>query len=200
MKMIKTISKSMSYSFYKSDIISKDEIEIYEYGMELILALVLNIVLVLSVGIILGVPVETIIFLGTYSTLRKNTGGIHAGNHFRCVGSFLVLYSIFVLGYKLFPINIYMMLGLYIVSVISILVLSPLDDGTREVDDEGKYKKRIRLLLTIHSIIILVSIFYQVYINICMFEMYGVVLCSILLILGVIKKNMKEDKHEQTNS
>lgn len=67
-------------------------IPVYAYGLELLLAAILNILLIILVAFFLHFPYAWIFFLSAFIPLRVTAGGYHAGTHFRCTVVCLVAF------------------------------------------------------------------------------------------------------------
>lgn len=74
--------------------LDEDMIPVYAYGLELLLAATLNILLIISVAFIFHRPYAWIFFLLAFIPLRVTAGGYHAGTHFRCTVVCLVAFII----------------------------------------------------------------------------------------------------------
>ena len=73
----------------EAGIISRTEIEVYEYGLDLLLYTSINIVTILFSAAIIGKLKESFVLLAVVLPLQSFCGGYHANTHFRC---FLIMY------------------------------------------------------------------------------------------------------------
>ena len=97
--MLKYISKKLAVELVNNEVIQQDDLEIYEYGMLLILMASFTSICILSTGFIIHKAFFTIIFLGALIQLRHYAGGYHA-NSFSlcfCLSYFSYGVSLFVL-------------------------------------------------------------------------------------------------------
>lgn len=67
-------------------------IPVYAYGLELLLAAILNILLIILVAFFFHLPYAWIFFLSAFIPLRVTAGGYHAGTHLRCTVVCLVAF------------------------------------------------------------------------------------------------------------
>ena len=74
--------------------LDKNLIPVYAYGLELLLAAILNILLIFFATFLFHVPYAGVFFLLSFIPLRVTAGGFHASTHFRCT---LVCMAVFVL-------------------------------------------------------------------------------------------------------
>lgn len=92
--MIKQTAEFLLKHSHISAKIKEEQLEICQYGMEIILATLLNIGSVLLIGFLGNGWMESIVFLISFSLLRKQTGGYHAGSYFTCNLSLMLCYSV----------------------------------------------------------------------------------------------------------
>ena len=77
-----------------ADLISEDEIEIYRYGVLVVLERSMSYALIFVLALILRCVLEIALFLSSFSILRKFSGGIHCDRFESClVASLLVSFS-----------------------------------------------------------------------------------------------------------
>ena len=73
--------------------------DVYRYGFEITISSVLNIILVLCCGIIMGDTIASVVYLFVFILIRIFTGGYHATSYLRCnivmVVSFLLTYALY---------------------------------------------------------------------------------------------------------
>lgn len=74
--------------------LDRDLIPVYAYGLELLLASTLNILLIIFAACLFHVPYAGLFFLLAFIPLRVTAGGFHASTHFRCT---LVCMATFIL-------------------------------------------------------------------------------------------------------
>ena len=59
----------------KSKVIEEDDSIFYQYGFEILIDTVLQTILLLIIGILLGKPMETLVFLIIFTLIRRYSGG-----------------------------------------------------------------------------------------------------------------------------
>ena len=64
----------------KTQIVSKQDVPIYQYGLKMLLLKVVYIASFIIYALLVGALKETILFLITYSLLRSYSGGYHASS------------------------------------------------------------------------------------------------------------------------
>ena len=100
--------------------IEEEYIDVYIYGLELVLSFIFSIIVILLAGILLNALDIALIFLTVFIALRRFTGGYHAPTYLRCKLTTIGIYiTITILCTHLdVPLLAYiplLMLGLYII-------------------------------------------------------------------------------------
>ncbi len=183
----RTLSTSLVTPLVKKQSGKDQYLDIYAYGLEIILSTVVNLVIVILLGTLLGILKETLFFIITFSFLRILVGGAHASTHLRCITLFtlIMLVSVYLctMSYKIMnmtPISLTMItvsLGIHAYHM-------------------HKTFKPTRILLAPLFIITLCSLstlFTQpnIYFHISIYGMFIQSLSLFISILGV-EKNVKE--------
>ncbi len=171
----------------KSKAIKDDERELYEYALNSMVLLLSPAIISITIGCIMGIPVNGIFMVMPFLFLRKFSGGYHARHAWTCfVGS-----SILVTLFLWISTKINSGILLYVVTVISVVelcVFSPIQSGNRNIEGKEKYiyKKVVMSQLAIYIIAaIMAYIFKKEIFSICIF--LGIILTSIMQLPSVIK-------------
>ncbi len=88
----------MSYRLVAQKLVDRlfntiDNREYYDvilYGLEIAISTLVNMILVITLAILFGIPMETFIFCLFFMPLRVTAGGLHAKSHMLCIGLFLL--------------------------------------------------------------------------------------------------------------
>ena len=125
--MIRNISRKVTDRLVSRSVIEDEEYEIYQYGLEQLFTNLLNLVTLLVIGISIGMIWQGIIFVLAFMSMRKYAGGYHSTTPLRCyfLTNIVILSMLSVMKYM--EINIFIYWGLFIVSSIIILELSPVE-------------------------------------------------------------------------
>lgn len=135
----------------KRKAIKDDERELYEYALNSMVLLLSPAIISITIGCIMGIPVNGIFMVMPFLFLRKFSGGYHARHAWTCfVGS-----SILVTFFLWISMNINSGILLYVVTVISVVelcVFSPIQSGNRNIEGKEKhiYKKVVMSQLAIY--------------------------------------------------
>ena len=78
------IALSISNTLAENNIIKKEDVAIYKYGILLFLTSALEIGIILILSLFIGNFIETIIFFVAFLPIRVYAGGYHADTKLRC--------------------------------------------------------------------------------------------------------------------
>ncbi len=194
--MINNLSEYLVQVMLSKGYITDDEKEIYAYGMFMMISQMLLFVLTVIFGIILNCIVEATIFYIAFQLIRKYAGGYHATTETRC--EILSAISIFICVLVIKISNTYIFYDILLictsVSVVAILIFSPLDTPEKPLDSKEKkyFRKKTWIILLIILTIICLSFFLKMktFIYPCCISL---ILEGVLLALGKIKEIRKKN-------
>lgn len=189
--MISKVSNSIAVLLEKNSVIEKSEIELYEYGFFVLLSNMFFFFVSIICGAIYRTTIESMVFYITFSLLRRYAGGIHATSEKICFVSTMI--SIITCNGLIKLLVFYedeqIFLFVMAISAVLIAALSPLDSANKPltVEEKKHYKKvTLGILFLIALIIIIMYLFNKP--NILYSCGIAIVLESILLIIGKIKR------------
>lgn len=180
--MINKITKWVISSFCEID---AEEQAVIEYGLVQGLYSMCGIGIVLLIGTILEITMESVFFLATLIPLRMYAGGYHASTRTRCaiVSLTLMIGSLGIIRYWEIPLIVSIAIGLAEAGMLFCII--PIG-GTEPLDkDETKtYRKKGRKILVLEVLFFVLTLnsFNEVFI-----ATFSVVL--ILVVLGMLKKD-----------
>lgn len=157
------LAKSIAYFFMKKEIIPQDKLDEYVFGFEILLSDLLILMLIFLISVLTKTVLESTMFLISFITLRRQTGGFHAKNHLNCniifVSTFLIyLMILFYLPYNMrLPFSI----GEIIISSILVFLLAPIEHPNNPVS-RSKYnrcRKNSIIILSVQCAAIIALIF-----------------------------------------
>lgn len=151
---LQNIAARMALHLEARKIIRENQLDIYGYGLEILISTVLNGILVLLMGALLGVFMETILMIFPFILLRSNAGGFHAKTHLGCILGFLAVYTACVTLAKALPPELYLLVSLVMLalSATALLLIGAVRHENRPVSDEEYalfYKKARWLTATL---------------------------------------------------
>lgn len=143
------------------NIIKEDEIELYQYGLRLLIATVFKGLGLIVIGILTGLLKEVITFILFFSGLRIQAGGYHARSVMGCfIGSLILIFPSIIL-IRLLPAanQKYYILISMVASILFVYLYAPLESENKPLDKEEKkmYRRRSLQTVIIGNIIILIS-------------------------------------------
>ena len=95
--MIAAISMKISKSLLKSNAINQDELNVYAYGIQLLILGIVDWCITFLLMLLIGEIYLSITYLSIFFALRKHCGGYHAETHIRCIVISNVVYVLSVL-------------------------------------------------------------------------------------------------------
>lgn len=131
-------------------IISEDEKDEYQYGIEVLLLKCLHLLTILIISITLGFVLESIVFLSVYNNVRGIIGGYHAKTRIVCLIYTILIVLVLYLILLFARFSTYMILVLIFELIVSITIFV--------LNKNMKYKNKLKLSLMI--LLILSCLFY----------------------------------------
>ncbi|MBS5885901.1 MAG: accessory gene regulator B family protein [Clostridium sp.] len=178
---LELLCKNISYNLKKELNLDDDKRSIIEYGLYAVIHMAISILTVAIFGKIFGVMYEALIISFVEAILRKYSGGVHASTPFNCI---LIGIIVAVLpGYLIKSINLninyIVFIGaiIYIISLIIIYKLAPVDSPNKPIKKEQKIKKLKKsslIVLSIYMIIVCYNIVMYYISNSQIFLIYSV--------------------------
>jgi len=175
--------------------IENEDYHLYLYAFEVLISSISNIVIILLIGVLLNRFIETLLFLIFYCPIRQFAGGFHTENYRRCLLFFMTIYisNIFLID-KLISLKVTMpIVVITFISYIGISFLVPQEhrNNPLSIEERKKYKKIVKYIISFLLVISIIGI------NLSITYEYGVYLSSvmvwifIMLILGIVKKEVR---------
>lgn len=199
--MIKYLSENITNYFYTNEIISKEEKEIYVYGLHLIFSSVIGIAIILALGVLLNNLVNTVLFLSAFISVRMYSGGYHANSYIKCNMTLITIYLITMAAVNFIPREIIGTSSAVLIALTIYIVLkyAPVDNENKKLTKKQKVKnKRITLFL--------LSVFYILSLVLYSFNIkffYTIIITLFLiasLILIRIKGGENNEKHKKNDA
>ena len=169
---------------------SKDK-EIYVYGLDALMSTFINLMIIATLGIVLGVFWETVIFMLAFAVLRIFAGGYHAKTRIGCAAASTSAYLISMALYYFTPDDLSKILALVLalISTVSIFVLAPIEHKNRpyEGDEYKRFKKISRIVTGLEALIVFIGIVI-IPINYHLLYCISLAMINVVLILALAKK------------
>jgi accessory gene regulator B len=158
---LELICKNISNNLKNELNLDEDKASIIEYGLFAFFHMSISILLVAVIGLIFNVMIEALIISFVVAILRKFSGGAHASTALNCaiVGVLISVIPAHIVKNLNFNINYIIFIGipLYIILLIIIYKLAPVDSPNKPIKKQEKIKKLKKgsiILLSIYMIIV----------------------------------------------
>ena len=168
--------------------IKEEEKEIYAYGLQQGIFIILNIATTITIGYISHMLWQNILFMVAYLPLRSFAGGYHARTQLRCYLYSIILTSIVLSAVRFIPWTSFICIGLALFAGVIIFILSPVEDINKPLDQAEviMYKKRTSIILLLEMIVILFLLLFELN-NILPCITVSLLTLSVMLVLGKLK-------------
>lgn len=159
--MISKAAKSLAYFFAEKNIIKPEDVSVYEYGYEIMIAEAINWLITIIIALFTQKIIETIVYMLAFMRLRGALGGFHAKSHWGCIIISTVVYLLCLLIAVLTPLKIYWILitaGLILHTVL-VLTIAPVAHPNKPFINEAerlKFRKKSIRLSVIYSVITII--------------------------------------------
>ncbi|MGN0622261.1 MAG: accessory gene regulator ArgB-like protein [Porcipelethomonas sp.] len=186
--MFSNVAEKIVSNMEKQHMIQAERRSIYQYGINQMLSMLLNIITILALGLIFHMSAEAIVFTCAYIPVRIYAGGFHARTPFRCwILSALMLLAVLIF-IKYVDISVYIYDMPAFIGAVLILIFSPVEDKNKPLDEKEKtvYKRRCIFALAFELLVVVLLRFFQINSVSACIEMAWTTL-SIMLITGKIK-------------
>lgn len=200
--MIKYFSDKLANYLMSNNSISENDKSFYQYGFEITLSTVLNVVLILTISAALGSIIEGVIFLITFITIRHLTGGYHAKSYFSCNFwfsiCFISLELLFNYTYDKITITFSaVMIGL---CLLIIAIRCPVENTNKKIPSENRLKLKVWAIL-LAAVYGFFALFLQVLSNkYGVFIVYTILLVAILVIVATLPQIWKGGRNNGGNT
>ncbi len=163
------------------------DVEVYKFGVETILLKALHYTSYLIIALCMNKLLELAIIFVVFYTFRRNTGGYHAQTRIGCY-----LFSCAVIFLSLFATEVnFSWQGAAIISILDIiilLILSPVKNSNRNLDEEDEeyFKHRLKILSVIFSVVYIATLGLRAKYFIALYTI-GLTMDTLLTILGKLQ-------------
>lgn len=172
--------------FMRNESVNEEDREIIHYGMECMLAKLINILLPLPAVLYMKAEKEYLLFLILFGILRTKVGGYHADTRLRCfILSYLMIMAAIIwtsIG------STYSLLWILLTEAI-IYIIAPVDTENKRLnkDDKRYYRKIYAGWLIPIDAVLVISLYmgYTIYARVLQI----VLLCLLMLLAAGIVKN-----------
>lgn len=149
--MLDKISKSFVCKLKNAKIITTEESEVYEYGIKILLQDTITSVCIIYTGLVMKCLPECITLYLTFASVRRYSGGIHAGKYIVCFIASNLLMSVMMLGIKYSDrLPFFIFPTMLIAGLVFIVICSPVENQNKPLSEYERIRyRRISIILTI---------------------------------------------------
>lgn len=146
--MVQRISIRLTDILMQNQVGDSDKYDWYVYGFELLLGKILSYSLLLLVALLLGEPIQLVVFSVFFLTLRKRSGGYHASKNWVCALSSAVLFALCVGLVQRVTFSIWLALAIVVVAGAVVFALAPINHPNLHLDSDevAQLRKSSRLV------------------------------------------------------
>lgn len=159
LKMIHNQASRLASRLVNNKIIESTSHDVYTYGFELILSGAVNILLMAIVSIAFRRYYDWILFLVAFILLRTTAGGYHAKSHIGCIMVGTIAFALLLAASRLQINWTIFILVTSIISLVLILIFSPVEAHNKKLNEERKAKNRkVSICIAILNLLITVPV------------------------------------------
>lgn len=149
--MFTKLSDKITDILISNNAIKQKDREIYYYGVQQGITLLLNILTTIVIALVCGELWQCLVFMLSFILPRRYAGGYHAKTPLRCYiySNALIFAALLIIKY--FTLGIFICGCLSIISGAIIFFLSPIEAANKPLDDKERkvYRIRTRIILVI---------------------------------------------------
>lgn len=195
--MVEMIADAIVDQMEQEEILCSEMREHYIYALITIIEKWITILSILFISILLKQAVPIILFLISFLSLRKRTGGYHANSFLQCyIGTLIISIGIIYMC----PILVNYMGTVYILLVCSIVIISCIGTVNHpnlalNCTELHESKKAARYLLILDCLVLATLIAFDICKLWVCYISFSIILCAFLLMLAkIFKQEVKKQK------
>lgn len=199
--MLHTLSKRIAFLLFSD---GEYPIEVYVYGIELIISSLIGELIVFCLGLLLGKLIETIIFILLIKYIRIYSGGFHAKTYIVCNMVFISSYLLSVLISHCLcnvpeRIIIMLMLVTTLVTVLAMLTLAPIENVNKPIPVERRSILKLKAVAVVSVVGFAFVVGYLIYRFREMIMIIPGYLTIVISMLAELRIYGKETAYEEDN-
>ena len=188
--MITKLSTALTKALLKRNIVSADDEELYVYGFFMIFSYLIFFFLALLLGLILRIPIESVVFYVTFCVIRNYAGGIHADTETKCTVFTTISITVSLIIIKLL-ITYNLIISSSVMMVLAgicLFVFAPLSNEQKKIDknERLRFRKKTILYTIVAMTLVSLTFIFKVCSSIGIAISIGIFLSAALLVLGSI--------------
>lgn len=184
-------------SLLKWDIISKELEDIYIYGFELLFSFFSSTLIIITVGAILNKIVSSFVFLFVFISVRRFTGGFHAGTYLKCKIITVATYLLVLLFSVYINAALWSFILLGIIGSLIISKWGPIENPNKPLTEEDKRKHKITGLVFFEALLICsyaIKSLSQTLSNVTFYSLFSIIALMLYAIIKERSINNEKDR------
>ena len=144
------IAKMLMNRLVEKQFIEEDKKDIYFYGLRLILSDIINFSIILLLSVLLNHIISGIVFLITFCSVRKHSGGFHAKTFWLCRLTMITTFLCVVAALEIISrtsFQYYLVIALNIFSVLIIVCFAPVKHPNKKLSEEQSKSNRKKAII-----------------------------------------------------
>lgn len=162
--MIKLMATNIARNFFNNHVFDDEtDIDVYSYGLEIMLASTMNVLAIFGLSIIFHQFIPTVAFMLVFMAMRTFAGGYHAKTHLTCFLIFLFFYGVMLLLAAALPAEFInpLFITMTMVSSIIIVAWAPIiDQGTPLKKSRIRKNRKIAMVLLSLVVLFIVVLYF----------------------------------------
>ena len=150
--MTKKLSEFFANFLVDTGAVATDKRAVILFGLELLLSSIISILIIIALSIAFGFPFLWLPFLLAFIPLRTTAGGYHAATHTGCNITFALAYIIRIIVCKYVTMQPLTYIIISVMSVVTILLFSPVEAINKPLNDVRKSTNRTRSIIIILAV------------------------------------------------
>lgn len=161
--MIERLTKNWVQWMIRTGVIERERAPLYAFGMEQGLRTLLEIILMLATGIVLGLFWQGVVMMTTFCLIRVYAGGYHAKTPMQCAIKSWIMFTAFLVWLRFCPSLLIVQISIITVAGIFLVFVCPLADEHKPLQEYEipKYRKRSLFIYFIEVVLYIIGIIVQ---------------------------------------
>jgi accessory gene regulator protein AgrB len=130
------LSIALTNYIVKKEVISKENFDIYQYGFQSFLELILNFICSICIAVFLHMELECLLFFLLFIPLRSFNGGLHLKSYYSCLIFSCMTMTLILLIVKYFQVSTPVSFLLYFILFLFIKFTGAVNHPNRPVTEE----------------------------------------------------------------
>lgn len=189
--MFAKTAKQLVVHLEKNQIIKSDDRDLYVYGFNQGLTILLNLVTTLGIGLLFDSTVQLVVFMVAYIPLRSYAGGYHARTPLKCYMISIIMLIAVSICLRCIVLNHWWYWILVVLSIILIVFLSPVEDKNKPLDEiEATVYRKRAIIITMVEVVLSILFGILHISNLLSAMSFVFIIMSAMLVVGCVKNKL----------